>query len=262
MSMPLRLVVFLTFCAAAFAQSAGHTATHTVNAVLWSQSSAEYYASAIQTYRAAERQLLLAVKDPHWTAALEQTASDFQKLPPAVILDLDETVIDNSPMQARLIRENKTFNDTEWARWVKESRSGLVPGAMDFLKVAHGAGVAIFYVTNRQCDPTNPSDSTVVNLKRLGLPFSSLRLFCRADTGDKSQRRSRVAAAHRVLLIIGDDFNDFLTVPADQLTIDGRLTNAQAHNRYWGDRWFMLPNPMYGNWERALGPNKLDGLRQ
>jgi 5'-nucleotidase (lipoprotein e(P4) family) len=253
-----RLVIFITILTTASAQTPGDT----VNAVLWTQSAAEYHASAVQTYRAAERQLLAALRDPNWTAAVEQTASDFGKLPPAVILDLDETVVDNSPMQARLIKENKTFNEADWTRWVRESRAGLVPGAMDFLKVAHGAGVAIFYITNRQCDPTSASDPTVLNLKQLGLPFASTRLFCRTDISDKSPRRTRVANAHRVLLIIGDDFNDFYTVPQSQMTIEARLAAARAHDRWWGDRWFMLPNPMYGNWERALGPKKLDALRQ
>lgn len=252
-----RLVIFVTCCAAASAQHHGDT----VNAVLWTQSAAEYEAAAIQTYRAAERQLLTALKDPNWTAAVEQTVSDFPKLPPAVILDLDETVIDNSPMQARLIKEQKTFNDVEWSRWVKESRAGLVPGAMNFLKVAHGAGVAIFYVTNRQCDPTSSTDPTVVNLKQLGVPFASTRLFCRADISDKSARRAKIAAVHRVLLIVGDDLNDFYSVPQAQMTIEGRRSAVQAHERWWGDRWFMLPNPMYGNWERALGSRKLDALR-
>jgi acid phosphatase len=247
----------------AFGQSATTaTAADTVNAVLWTQAAAEYYASAVQTYRMAERQLFAALRDPNWTAAVEQTAADFGKLPPAVILDLDETVIDNSPMQSRLIKEKKPFNDTDWIRWVKESRAGLVPGAMDFLKVAHGAGVAIFYVTNRQCEPTNATDPTVINLKQLGLPFAATRLFCRTETSDKSPRRSRVATAHRVLLIVGDDFNDFYTVPQAQMNIAGRRAAAEAHDRYWGDRWFMLPNPMYGNWERTFGPNKLDALRQ
>jgi 5'-nucleotidase (lipoprotein e(P4) family) len=253
-----RLVIFITVLAAAPAQTPGDT----VNAVLWTQSAAEYHASAVQTYRTAERQLLKALEDPHWTAAVEQTVSDFGKLPPAVILDLDETVIDNSPLQARLIKENKTYNDAEWTRWIKESRSGLVPGAMNFLKVAHGAGVAIFYVTNRQCNPMTATDPTVINLKQLGLPFNATRLFCRTDTSDKSPRRARIANAHRVLLILGDDFNDFYSVPQAQMTIEGRLAAAQAHERWWGDRWFMLPNPMYGNWERALGSQKLDALRQ
>jgi 5'-nucleotidase (lipoprotein e(P4) family) len=239
----------------------GQTARETVNAVVWAQTAAEAHASAVQTYRAAERQLLIAVKDPDWTAALEQTAGEFAKLPPAVILDLDETVIDNSAMQARLIKENKIYNDDEWTRWVKESKSGLIPGAIDFLRVAQGAGVAIFYVTNRRCDPTNANDPTAVNLKNLGVPFAPQRILCRTDTVDKSSRRMRVANAHRVLLIIGDDFNDFVTVPQALLTLEGRRMFARSLDRYWGDRWFMLPNAMYGNWERVVGPDKADALK-
>jgi len=248
MNMSRRLLVFFAACAAAWCQAAHEN----LNAVLWVQTSAERRASTVQTYRAAERQLLTALNDPNWTAALEQFG-DFQKLPPAVILDLDETVLDNSAMQARLIKEKKSFSNTEWTKWVDERSAGLVPGAIDFLKVAHANGVAIFYVSNRVCDPAKSDDPTVELLRRLSVPFSQHRLFCKTDTGDKSSRRSRIAAGFRVLLLIGDDFNDFLTIPPRQANVAGRLSLADAHDRYWGERWFMMPNPMYGSWEQAVG---------
>jgi 5'-nucleotidase (lipoprotein e(P4) family) len=248
MNMSRRLLLFLTTCAAAWCQAAHEN----LNAVLWIQTSAERRASKVQTYRAAERQLLAALNDLNWTAALEQFG-EYQKLPPAVILDLDETVLDNSAMQARLIAQKKTFDNAEWTKWVEERRAALVPGAIDFLKVAHANGVAIFYVTNRVCDPAKPDDPTVELLRRLSVPFSQHRLFCRTDTSDKSPRRSRIAAAFRVLLLIGDDFNDFLTIPPLQANVAGRLALVEAHDRYWGERWFVIPNPMYGSWEQVVG---------
>jgi 5'-nucleotidase (lipoprotein e(P4) family) len=257
--MTYRLLPIFVTCVTCF----GQPAEANVNAVAWAQTSAENHAVAVQTYRAAERQMMAALANPNWTAALEQSA-DFTKLPPAIILDLDETVLDNSSMNARLIKEDKTYTEAEWTRWVNERRAGLIPGAIDFLKVAHANGVAIFYITNRVCDPAKSDDPTVEILQKLNLPFSRHRLFCKTEISDKSPRRARVAAAYRILLLIGDDFNDFLTVPQSQATVEGRRAIARAHDRYWGERWFMLPNPMYGSWERAAGykaAEKMQGLK-
>ena len=246
--MSRRLLAFLAAATAACGQSAYEN----LNAVLWIQTAAEKRALAVQTYRAAERQLLAALKDPNWTAALEQTG-DYQKLPPAVILDLDETVLDNSALMARFVLGKSAFNEAAWTRWINERRAPAVAGAVDFLKVAHANGVAVFYVTNRMCDPAKADDPTADVLRSLSLPFSPHRLFCRTGAADKSSRRQRVAGSYRVLLLIGDDLNDFVTLPVGPAAVDARRTLAAAHDRYWGDRWFVLPNPMYGSWERALG---------
>jgi acid phosphatase len=257
--MSRRLLAFLAAAAAA----SGQTTHENLNAVLWIQTAAEKRAGAVQTYRAAERQLFAALKDPNWTAALEQTG-DYQKLPPAVILDLDETVLDNSAIMARFVLEKSAFNEAVWTAWVNERRAPAVPGAVDFIKVAHANGVAVFYVTNRVCDPTKAHDPTADVLRALSLPFSPHRLFCKTGATDKSARRQRIAGSHRVLLLIGDDLNDFVSLPPEPATIEARRTLAAAHDRYWGDRWFVLPNPMYGSWERAVGievSKKLEALR-
>src|SRR5215203_940023 len=88
------------------AAAANETRPHeNLNAVAWMQTSLEYQASAVQAYRLAARQLDEALADRSWTAAIEQTG-DASKLPPAVVLDIDETVLDNSPFQARVVRNN------------------------------------------------------------------------------------------------------------------------------------------------------------
>jgi 5'-nucleotidase (lipoprotein e(P4) family) len=235
-----------------------------LNAVTWMQTAAEYRASAIQTYHAAETNMLRAIQDKNWTAALEQRrpAPD---LPLAVILDLDETVLDNSVYQARLTATGGLFADETWQKWVAEKKAGLVPGARDFLLAAHANGVAPFYVTNRVCDPNKADDPTVVVLRSHHLPFRPERLLCKTDTSDKSARRTLVAAGNRILLLIGDDFNDFATLPRDQSSVADRLTAVDAFQRFWGERWFMLPNPTYGSWERAVGTGvdaKRKALRQ
>ena len=224
-----------------------------LNAVLWVQTSAEYRAAALQTYRAAEVNMLRALNDKTWTAAVEQRRPA-PELPPAVILDLDETVLDNSPFQAWVAATpGAAFSEQTWAKWVSEKRAGLVPGAREFLLAAHAHSVAPFYISNRVCDPNKADDPTVAVLRAHHLPFRPERLLCRTETGDKSPRRTLVAAGNRILLLIGDDFNDFLSLPQGQASVADRTTAVDGFQRYWGERWFMLPNPTYGSWERTVG---------
>lgn len=254
-------VVSVVLCAAVGLLAQPH---ENLNAVLWLQTAAEYQAIARQTYRAAEVSLERALREPSWTAALEQTESaiEYSKRPPAVILDLDETVVDNSAFQARNIATAGAFTDPAWQKWVSEKRAGLVPGAREFLTLAHSRGVNIFYVTNRVCDPMKADDPTVAVVKAHGLPFRPERLHCRAETGDKSPRRRTIANTHRVLLLVGDDLNDFVTLPFDAKV---RADFVADLARYWGERWFMIPNPTYGSWERSIGMDvdtKRKALRQ
>ena len=235
-----------------------------LNAVTWMQSAAEYRAAALQIFRAAEASMHRAINDKNWTAALEQERI-VSNMPPAVILDLDETVLDNSAHQAKLTASGATFNEKGWQAWVAEMRAGLVPGAREFLLGAHAAGVAPFYVTNRVCNADKADDPTVLVLRRHHLPFRPERLLCKTETSDKSARRTSVAAAYRILLLIGDDFNDFASLPRDRSTVADRFAAVDAFDRYWGDRWFVLPNPTYGSWERAVGTEvdaKRKALRQ
>ena len=115
----------------------------------------------------------------------------------------------------------------------------------------------MFYVTNRVCNASKADDPTVAVLRKYNLPFKSDRLLCKTDTTDKSPRRAYVARGHRVLLIVGDDFNDFLTAGP---SVEARLTASVAYDNYWGERWFLIPNPTYGSWERAVGYKVEDKL--
>lgn len=253
--------VFVLFASAAVAQAPHEN----LNAVLWMQTAAEYQASARQAYRAAEVNLQRALQDPTWTAALEQsrdTTEDYTKMQPAVILDLDETVLDNSALQAQLATGRRAYNDAEWQKWVATKRAGLVPGAREFLAFAHARGVALFYVTNRVCSADKDDDPTVVLLRSHGLPFSPNRLLCKTESSDKSPRRKQVAHQYRILMLIGDDLNDFATLPFD---VAARAAFVADMARYWGERWFMIPNPTYGSWERSVGfdaARKWKALRQ
>ena len=238
-----------------------------LNAVLWMQTSVEYRASALETYRSGKSALVRALKDPHWTAALEQTG-DFSKLPPAVILDLDETVLDNSPFEARLAASGQDYSDKAWDAWVNERAAGLLPGAKDFLEFATANHVTPVYITNRVCDPAKADDPTAQVLRKLGLPLDPApeHLLCDdGNKGDKTERRRKCAAKLRILLMFGDQLGDFLPIPPASANLGGRDKLFAANEKMWGERWFQLPNPMYGSWEAAVGftvPEKLTHLRQ
>lgn len=240
-----------------------------LNSVLWMQTSVEYRASATQTYHLAENALLRGLRNQHWTGALEQSEG-FESLPPAVILDLDETVLDNSAFSARLVASGGHYSDQAWTKWVNERNAGLVPGAMDFLQFAHSKGVMPVYITNRLCDAGQEDDPTVKTLRSLGAPLERVQeqLFC-AQTNkdsDKTGRREKCAAKYRILLLIGDQLGDFLQIPPEMANLEGRQKLFEAHRTLWGERWFQLPNPMYGSWEEAIGydvkENKLPKLKQ
>lgn len=274
----LLALLVLTGCATAPAAQNAATATQPcnpatalVNSVLWTQSAAEYRASALQTYAAARRQLDVALADRSWVGAEEETNEDPSQ-PPAVILDLDETAIDNSAYETRVLRIGKTYDDAMWDQWVGESAAAAVPGAKEFLEYAKSRGVTPFYVTNRDETPEGPG--TRRNLERLGFPMTADSVLLRGTRpewkSDKSGRRAHVASTHRVLLLIGDDLNDFVNA-RDKSQAERDAIIARTAN-WWGTRWFILPNPMYGSWERAaigageFGPceqlqKKLDALR-
>lgn len=224
----------------------------TLYATLWIQTAAEYRASAWQAYAAARSSLARALEDTTWTAAIEQEGTRYGGLPPAIILDIDETVLDNSPNQARLIRSGGEFVPESWTQWVEEGRAPPVPGAPEFLALADSLGVTAFYVTNRDA----PHEAaTRRNLEAAGMPLDPdvdtvlLRGEREEWVSDKSSRRRAVAERYRVVLLVGDDFNDF--VPAN-LSRAERDRLVEGYRDRWGERWIVLPNPTYGSWERAL----------
>ncbi len=220
-----------------------------LDAVLWVQHSAEYRAAALQAFTQARAALDRALADSGWTAALEQTGA-FEQLPPAVILDVDETVLDNSPHQGRLILGDMVFNRASWDRWVKEERAAPVPGALQFCQYAAQQGVTVFYVTNRR---DHLKEATRNNLRQTGFPLAEGRetLVTRGGNSDKGQRRAAIAREFRILLLIGDNSADFASGYRGA-GIDERAALAEQYADWWGIRWIILPNPMYGSWEEAL----------
>ena len=212
-----------------------------VNAALWLQSAAEYRASATQTYTVARQALDAALAKP-------------SEKPSAVILDLDETSIDNSRFEARMVHAGKTYDAEAWKQWVSESAAGATPGAAEFLAYAHSRGVTPFYITNRKADE---EPATRRNLEKLGYPLDPNEDTVLAkgerqewSTSDKTTRRDYVASHYRVLLVFGDDLNDFINTQGK--TSEERLEMSRTNAANWGTKWFILPNATYGSWETTL----------
>jgi len=219
---------------------------------LWVQTSVEHAALCRQAFATAASHLEAALADRHWSAALEQGAYA-GKLPPAIIVDVDETVLDNSPFQAALLKHGRVFDPGMFHQWVESAQAKPLPGAVEFLQTAAKRGVTIFYVTNRKAVQ---EAATRDNLARVGLPLADGidTLLMRQERSewiwDKTSRREAITRGYRVLMLIGDDFNDF--IGNSRTSLQERRQMSDAHRDWWGERWIILPNPGYGSWLGAL----------
>jgi acid phosphatase len=224
---------------------------------LWVQSAAEYKANCLQTYNMAAKNIDSALQDKGWTAAVEQRGH-FSSLPPAVVMDIDETVLDNSPYQARLIIEGTGFDPRTWDEWIALKRAPAVPGAVSFIKHLKGKNVEVFFITNRECAPragTNcpcpQEQETIDNLAGVGIdgvkPEHVLMQNERPGWGsEKKKRREAIADGHRILMLVGDDLGDFLPDVKKNITLLQRDELVRQYERCWGRTWYMLSNPVYG----------------
>ena len=221
-------------------------------AVLYKRTSAEYKANTFQVYSSAKNNIDKALQDKSWTALLNQD-KDYQNLPPAVILDIDETVLDNSEHQVRSIK-NGTNYPVGWKEWVSEETAGALPGVKEYLTYADTKGVKIFYVTNRTHDL---EEYTRNNLKALGLPLDKdmdvlMMKNEKGWTSDKTSRRDLIKKNFRVIHIFGDQLDDFIPLQKTATNITSRKALIDQYSDMWGEKWYMLINPMYGEWEEAL----------
>lgn len=246
----LALVAALVLAAPALADDP--SPNDNLNATLWTQRSVEFKGHALGAFALAKLRLDEALEDTGWTAAPAEQSGEFANLPPAVIVDVDETVLDNSAYQAWLVLNDTGFSSKTWGPFVKTENSGEVPGAADFLKYADGKGVKVFYVSNRAADL---EEATRNNLNKLGFPMGGnvdtvLLKGEREGWGSaKGSRRAVIAKDYRVLLLIGDNFGDF--VDAYKGNEAERLQALESNKARWGREWIVVANPTYGSFESA-----------
>ena len=251
-----------------------------LNALLWMQTAQEYAFSTLQVYAQATRALGQAAGLP--SALVDPDLPDpGSGAPPAIVLDLDETVLATSRYGADLTAAGRRHAETAWEEWVGRAPAEALAGALDFLHAAKAGGYRLFYVTNRGCPererpavyphPACPQrDATLAQARRLGLPGADdpKAFLFRGDqagweSGDKSPRRRFLAAGQRVVMLLGDDLGDFLpraelqalrASRAADRPVASAVSAAPAWAGRFGRQWFLLPNPSYGSWETALAP--------
>lgn len=243
--------------AAHVATSAVMPADDNLNAVAWSQLAIEHDLVYLQTFRDAQARLFGALHDPQWDAlSRHDRVAPLDQLKPAVILDIDETALDNSPYAARVIRGDSGLSDADWSAWCREARARALPGAVAFTRFAQQHGIAVIYLSNRA---SNLGAVTLANLRQAGFAVSGPEAFlglgmnvqaCKQVGSAKGCRRQWVARRYRVLMQFGDQLADFVDVPDN--TAVGRDKVLAPYLAWIGTRWFMLPNPTYGAWESPL----------
>ena len=227
-------------------RQSGSDNEYQVGAVLWTQSSAEYRALALQAFSLARLRL---DQDLAQHRSRRRAAK-----PPAIIVDADETVLDNSRFQAELILRGGAYSADAWQSWCARAEAGAVPGAVDFLSYAFQHGVHVFYITNRR---QTEKAGTVANLKRLGFPDvseESVMIREQGMTASKESRRQNVRARYRVVLLIGDNLNDFNDDFAGKSIAD-RKAQVDRERVEFGSQFIVVPNPMYGDWESTVYGN-------
>ena len=205
--------------------------------VLWQQQASEYRALCYQAFNIASLRLHEVVKNK----------SNQKNL--AIITDLDETILDNSYLQAELIKRQQEYAAQSWKEWTDKSAATAVPGAVEFLRMAKQKGLTIFYISNRD---TSEVTSTLINLKKLKLPDAETNhMFFLSNNSSKEARRQIVMKKYNVVMLLGDNLNDFVKVFEKKPDNERKMEVDKVHEE-WGKKFIVLPNSYYGEWENAI----------
>jgi 5'-nucleotidase (lipoprotein e(P4) family) len=215
-------------------------------AVLYMQKAAEYRALAYQAFNIARLRLDQDLDRKN----IKKLPKAERKMPRAIVVDIDETVLDNSPAQALGIKTNTPYNSKDWYVWSNMRKAKAVPGALEFLNYAVGKGVKVFYISNR--DEKNEKQATLDNLKSLGFQgVSADNLLLRTAESGKDARRAVVTAKYRIVMLVGDNLDDF-TSAFERKSVADRFAEVDKVRDQWGKNFIVLPNAMYGSWENAI----------
>jgi len=216
-----------------------------VNATIWFQRSPEMKALYYQGYNIARYKLNEFVK--------QKTAK-----PKAVVVDIDETMLDNSPFEAQEIIDNSGFTPESWKKWSAMAKAKALPGAVEFTHFCDSLGVEVIYISNRKIDEV---DVTIKNLDSLGFSFARKEnMIFRENVSSKKSRRDMISEKFEIVLLIGDNLNDLSEV-FENRGLDWGTSVVEQNRKEFGNRFIVLPNPMYGDWEKNIFSSK-DTLNQ
>jgi 5'-nucleotidase (lipoprotein e(P4) family) len=206
-------------------------------ASIYQQQAAEYKALCFQAYNIAKLRLDAAIQQP-------------SNKPYAVITDIDETLLDNSPYDAKRAINNLGYENKSWKAWTAKGVADTVPGSPAFFKYAAAKNVEVFYITNRDEDERS---GTLKNLQLYGLPYADdAHLIMRKTGSSKEGRRQGVLKTHDVILLCGDNLADFDALYDNKPSEENRNTSTQRLMQEFGSKYIVLPNPEYGDWESSL----------
>lgn len=205
-------------------------------ATLYQQKSAEVAALCHQAFNLAELRLNQILADHPYDKPL------------AIVVDVDETVLDNSPFEAKSILENTDY-PKYWGEWCELASAKALPGAAEFLNYAASKGVETFYVTNRKVEF---QEATMKNLAAKGFPFvDDAHMFLRTTESSKEPRRIEIQKSYEIVILMGDNLNDFTDVFEGKSRED-RHKLIRSLKAEFGNKFIVLPNAMYGEWINAL----------
>jgi len=249
----LATVIFLAGSAALnlSAQQAAPTPTpaadteYQAGATLYMQKAAEYRALCYQAFNLAHWQLDHDLNKK----TIKKLPKHLRKMPMAVVVDIDETVLDNSPSQAYGIKNRIGFNLKDWYEWGEMRKAKAIPGSVEFLTYAHSKGVRVFYVSNRD---EVQKQATMDNLKKVGFPdVTDETVMLRGKESGKLARRQVISQKYRIVILMGDNLDDVSEV-FEKKSVADRFAEVDKIKDEWGKRFIVLPNAMYGTWENAI----------
>ena len=246
-----RILVCAVLVSASFNKNFAQAATPAADldyqtiAVLYMQKAAEYRALAHQAFNIARLKLDQDLDKKY----LKRLPRSERKRPRAIVVDIDETVLDNSPSQALGIKTGRPFSTKDWYAWGEMRKAKAIPGAVDLLNYAVSKDVKVFYISNR--DEIQKA-ATIDNLIKAGFrDVSSDNVMLRTTESSKDARRAAVAEKYRIVMLIGDNLDDF-TSAFERKSVADRFAAADAAREEWGRKFIVLPNAMYGTWENAI----------
>lgn len=206
----------------------------------WMQQSGEYQALTHQAFNMAKM-------------AFDQAKAKKGKKK-AVIVDLDETMLDNSAYAGWQVKNHETFSDEIWTRWVNARQTQAIAGAVAFNNYVNSHKGTMFYVSNRK-DSTDKA-STIENMKQLGFKgVSENKIFLKTDKSNKTPRFTEIEKqGYDIVLYIGDNLNDFGDATYKKSN-EERRQFVQENSAKFGKTFIVLPNPTYGDGEAGLDKN-------
>lgn len=207
-----------------------------VFSAVWQQNAGEFRALCYQAYNLAQ-------------IRIDENLKKASAKPLAIITDIDETFLDNSPYAVTEAEKGKDYEAKTWMNWTAKGEAKAYPGSLNFFNYAASKNISIFYISNRD---ENDRIGTLKNLKDLGFPYAdNEHLLLKSTTSDKEARRLEVLKNYNVIIYMGDNLADFSKI-FNKKPQNERNELVDQNSSEFGKRFIMLPNSGYGDWETAL----------